>query len=88
MVALTEAANIANKKTIMIRSSSRGIDIIVLILVYEFDRITILIDNGVGKSRKIADMSTSLLSQQKRKALAAVHGFSGNDYVSSFFPER
>ena len=30
-------------------------------------------------------MSTSLLCQQKWKALAAVHTFSGNDEVSSFF---
>ena len=30
-------------------------------------------------------MSTSLLCQQKRKALAAVHAFSGNDNVCSIF---
>ena len=56
-----------------------------LIILPEFDRITIIIDNGVGKRRKVIDVSTSLLGQQKRKALAAVHTFSGNDYVSSFF---
>ena len=85
LVALVKAANIANGKTVMIRSPSGDIDIIVLFILHEFDGITILIDNGVGKSRKIIDMSTSLLCQQKRKALAAVHAFSGNDYVSSFF---
>ena len=86
LVALVEAAYIANRKTVMIRSPSGDIDIILFIL-HEFDRITILIDNDVGKSRKIIDMSTSLLCQQKQKALAAVHVFSENDYVSSFFWE-
>ena len=69
----------------MIRSPPRDIDVIVLIILPEFDRITILIGNGVGKSRKTVDMSTSLLSQQKHKTLAAVHTFSGNNYVPSFF---
>ena len=69
----------------MKRSPSGDTDIIVLIILNEFDGITILIDNGAGKSRKIIDISTSLLCQQKRKTLAAVHAFSGNDYVSSFF---
>ena len=87
LLLFVEAANIANEKAIMIRSPSRDIDIIVLIILHEFDRNTILIDNGQGKSRKRIDMSTSLLSQQKHKALAAVHTFSGNDYVSSFFRE-
>ena len=69
----------------MKRSPSGEIDIIMLIILNELDGITILIDNGAGKSRKIIDISTSLLCQQKRKTLAAVHTFSGNDYVSSFF---
>ena len=85
LVALVETANIANGKTVMIISPSGDIDIIMLFTLHEFDEITILIDNGVGKSRKIIDMSTSLYANKKRKALAAVHTFSGNDYVSSFF---
>ena len=87
-VALVKAANIANGKTVMIRSSSGDIDTLVLFILHEFDRITTLIDNGVEKSKEITDMSTFLLCQQRRKALAAVHVFSGNDYVSNFFPER
>ena len=39
------------------------------------------IDNGIGKSRKIIDMSASLFYQQKRNALAAVHVFSMNGNV-------
>ena len=49
LVALVEAANIANSKTVMIRSPSGGIDIIVFFTLHEFDGITILIDNDVGK---------------------------------------
>ena len=84
MVALAEAANIANGKMVMIRSLPEDIDIIVLFILHKFDGITILTDNGAGKSRKIIDMSTSLFCQQKGKILAAVHAFSRNDYVSSF----
>ena len=81
LTAFVEAANIANGKTVLMRSPSGDIDIIVFFTLHKFDRITILIDNGVGKSRKIMHMSTSLLCQQKRKALAAVHTFSANDRV-------
>ena len=56
LVALVEAANIANSKTVMIRSPSGGIDIIVFFTLHEFDGITILIDNGVGKIRIITHM--------------------------------
>ena len=56
LVALVEAANIANGKTVMIRSPSGGIDIIVFFTLHEFDGITILIDNGVGKIRIITHM--------------------------------
>ena len=85
MVTLVGAANIENGKTVMIRSPSGDIGIIALFKHQEFDGITILIGNGIGKSRKIIDMSTSLFCQQKYNVLAAAHAFSGNDYVSSFF---
>ena len=76
LVALVGAANIENCKTVMIRSPSGDIDIIVLFTHHEFDGITILIGNGVGKSRKNIDMSTSLFCQQKFNVFAAVHAFS------------
>ena len=85
LVSLVGAADIENGKTVMIRSPSVDIDIITL-LIHEFDGITILIDNGAGKSRKIMDMSTFLFCQQKCDVLAAVYAFSGNG-VSSFFRE-
>ena len=64
LVLLAGAANIENGKTLMIRSPSGDIDIIMLFIDHEFDEITILIGNGVGKSRKIIGMSTSLFCQQ------------------------
>ena len=67
LVALVEIANIANGKMGMIKSHSRDIDKIVLIVLPEFDRITILINNDIWKSRKIIDMSTTLLSQEKHQ---------------------
>ena len=49
----------------MIRSPSGEIGIVVLFIIHEFDGITILIDNGVRKSRKIIDLSTSLFNKNK-----------------------
>ena len=50
LAALVEAANFANGKTIMTRSPSVDIDIIVLFILREFYEIaTILIDNGLEK---------------------------------------
>ena len=54
----------------MVRSPSRGIDIIMFFTLHEFDKITILIDNGIEKSRKIIHMSTSLLCQQKKQGFS------------------
>ena len=81
MVTLVEAANVANGKTLMIRSLSGDIDIIMLIILHKFDEITILIDNGVGKRRKIIDMLTSLSCQQKRKEINICLVFSGKRFV-------
>ena len=85
LVALIANASIQPGKTVMVRSPSGDIDILVLFLLHQFENITVLIDNGVGKNRKIIDMSSSFLCENKRKALAGMHSFSGNDYVSSFF---
>ena len=78
--ALVGAANIENGKTVMIRSPSGDIGIIALFKHQEFDGITILIGNGIGKSRKIIDMSTSLPTK-----IECLSCSTGNDYVSSFF---
>ena len=44
-----------------------------------------LIDDGTGKCRKFIDVSSTGLSLTGRPALASMHAFSGNDFVSRFF---
>ena len=63
----------------------QSISLETLFVAYQFDGITVLIDNGVGKERKIYDMSSSGLTIQQQKALIGLHAFTGNDYVSCFF---
>ena len=72
-------------ESLMVRSPSGDIDILVLFLLHNTSRI--FIDNGTGKARKILDMSTSGLGDTEKKALAGLHAFSGNDYVSSFYKQ-
>ena len=69
----------------MVRSPSGDIDILVLFILHQFDEKKVFIDNDFGKNRKIIDMSTSTLPLQQIQALAGMHAFFGNDYVSSFF---
>ena len=67
------------------QTDDADIDILVLVLLHFSSDKTIIVDNGTGQSRKILNMNTSRLSQIERNALAGMHSFSGNDYVSSFF---
>ena len=85
LVALALAANVPPGDTIMVRSPSGDIDILVLFVAQDFGAVKVFIDNGTGKSRKIVDVTSSTLDQEKKKALIGVHAISGNDYVSSFF---
>ena len=85
LVALVHAAQITHGQSVLIRSPSGDIDILVLFLMHPCDNIRFLIDNGTGKCRKVIDVSSTGLSLMERHALARMHAFSGNDYVSSFF---
>ena len=85
MVALVKAANLPTDDAVMVRSPSGDVDILALFLSHDFDGTRIYVDNGVGKQRKILDITSSTLGIQKKKALLGLHAFSGNDYVSSFF---
>jgi hypothetical protein len=85
LVVLAHAANVPPGDTLMIRSPSGDIDILVLFMAHDFGAAKVLIDNGTGKARKIIDVTSSTLDLEKRKALVGLHAFSGNDYVSSFF---
>ena len=85
LVTLIGNASIHQGNTFMLRSPSRDIDILVLFLLYQFENITVLIDHVAGKNRKILDMPPSFLCENKSKALAVKHSFSGSHYLSSFF---
>ena len=61
LVPLIGAANIENGKAVMIRSPSGDIDIIMLFIHHEFDGITILIGNGVRKSRSMRHVNIFVL---------------------------
>ncbi len=85
LVALVKAANLPPDDAVMVRSPSGDVDILALFLSHDFDGTRIYVHNGVGKQRKILDITSSTLGIQKKKALLGLHAFSGNDYVSSFF---
>ena len=81
LVALVKAWDFPPDHVAMIRSPSGDIDILALFLSHEFSGTKILIDNGVGKQRKIIDTTSSGLEMEKKKALLGLHAFSGNDYI-------
>ena len=85
LVALVCAANVRQGDPVMVRSSSADIDILTLFVSHNFGDITIYIDNGTGKNRKIINVTSSELSAREKIALIGLHAFSGNDYVSAFF---
>ena len=70
----------------LLRSPSGDTDILVLIisLLYEFKN-RIVIDNGVGNSRKLTWLGSIDFSSSRLNSLLGFHAFTGNDYVSSFF---
>ena len=45
-------------------------------------------DNDTGKSRRLIWLGGINLSHENYKAIPGMHGFTGNDYVSSFFKKR
>ena len=69
----------------MVRSPSADINILTFFVSHNFGDITIYIDNGTGKNRKIINVTSSELSAREKIALIGLHAFSGNDYVSAFF---
>ena len=72
------------EQSVMVRSPSGDIDILVLFVLHCFGS-NVFIDNSHGNSRKMFDFKTPTLSILQRQALSGVHAFSGNDYISSFF---
>ena len=88
LLALVKAAIHQAGKAVMVRSPSGDIDITALFIAHDFMGVRVFLDSGVGKSRKIVDLTSSTLSSIKRRAVVGLHAFSGNDYVSAFFQKR
>ena len=66
LVALVNAFN-SSGNTLLVRSPSGDINILMLVLLHQFENKRLLIDNGNGNSGKIIDMSSSNLKQLKDK---------------------
>ena len=73
------------EQSVMVRSPSGDIDILVLFVLHCFGSNVLFIDNSRGNSIKIFDFKPPTLSILQRRALSGVHAFSRNDYISSFF---
>ena len=68
-----------------VRSSSSDIDIPITLLGMDLENnVQIFIDNGSGKNRKLLELNLCDSTYQQKKSLVGTHGFTGNDYVSSF----
>ena len=61
LVALVNAFN-SSGNTVLVRSTTGDINILILFLLVEFENKRVLIDNGTGSSRKIIDTSFSNLT--------------------------
>ena len=66
LVALVNAFK-SSGNTLLVRSPSGDINILMLVLLHQFENKRLLIDNGNGNSGKIIDMSSSNLKQLKDK---------------------
>ena len=84
----TKLIALVSYNTVLVRSPSGDIDILVLFFPHQFENKRVLIDNGTGNNRKIIDMNSTTLTQLQRQALAGMHAFSGNDICFGLFQER
>ena len=77
------------KKNVIVRSPSGDVDITVIMisqLLSNADRV--FLDYGTGVNRKGMWLSDVDMPESGRKCLIGFHGFTGNDYISSFFRKR
>ena len=74
------------EKTVIVRSPSGDIDIIILMIGMFIDHPEhFYIDTGSGKHRKGFRLSEIILSTEIKLSLLGFHAFTGNYYVSSFY---
>ncbi|KAG1673323.1 Multidrug resistance-associated protein 4 [Nymphon striatum] len=72
------------QKTVIVRSHSADIDILVILLV-KSECQQIYLDSGTGLHRKGMRLSDIQMSTERKRCLIGFHAFTGNDYNSSFF---
>ena len=84
LVALVKVYKYSNNEKLLVRSSSGGIDIIVLFMLH-CSSSNIFFDFGHGNSRKIIDIRFPMLSKIEYQGLSGIRAYSGNIYISSFF---
>ncbi|KAG1650541.1 hypothetical protein GQR58_027914 [Nymphon striatum] len=72
------------QKTVIVRSHSADIDILV-ILLGKSECQQIYLDSGTGLHRKGMRLSDIQMSTERKRCLIGFHAFTGNDYNSSFF---
>ena len=71
--------------SIVLRSSSCDIDIIIIAISLIDASKRVLVDYGKGKIRKGVWLNAIDLDDNIRASLIGFHAFTGNDYISSFF---
>ena len=80
------ALNRDQVRSIIVRSPSGDIDIIVIMIGLLLEEQTrCFLDTGSGNNRKGLWLSDVDMSQDLKQALIGFHSFTGNDYISSFF---
>ena len=84
LVALVKTANLPRDKSVLIRSPSGDIDILVLFVAYQFDGIKMLIDNGTGKERSMIFHRVVSPFSGKRHSLACTHLLAMTTYHGFF----
>ena len=81
-----QVLNVCETNQVLLRSPSGDTDILILVgsLLYDYKE-RIVLDNGVGNSRKLIWLGSIDISSSTRNSLLGFHAFTGNDYVSSLF---
>ena len=73
------------KGSIISRSSSGDIDIMIIAISLIDTSKRVLVDYGNGKNRKVVWLNSIDFDDNIRAVLIGFHAFTGNDYDSSFF---
>ena len=81
-----QVLDVCETNQVLLRSPSGDTDILILVvsLLYDYKE-RIVLDNGVGNSRKLIWLGNIDISRSTRNSLLGFHAFTGNDYVSSLF---